>query len=153
VDKILRYKTTIDRQLYRAITELEKLQAARGARRRPVESPDVAGLTQPEVGPTDTTFFTKQSTGTDASHAGVCTSTRRPSAPKWRRASSSRARADRLGRRPVYVRGRPAGGAWTPQARRRLPTWAKRSPSCGAGSRLDRHEQPERCTNSQSDAP
>ena len=48
VDKILRYKTTIDRQLYRAITELEKLQAARGARRRPVESPDVAGLTQPE---------------------------------------------------------------------------------------------------------
>jgi hypothetical protein len=43
---------------------------------------------------------------------------------------SGAAGGDRLGRRPVYVRGRPAGGAWISQARSEfLPTWAKFTPS------------------------
>jgi hypothetical protein len=39
VDKILRYETTIDRQLYRAITELAKLQAARRRTSSPASGP------------------------------------------------------------------------------------------------------------------
>ena len=39
VAKILRYETTIDRQLYRAITELEKLQAARRRTSSPASGP------------------------------------------------------------------------------------------------------------------
>jgi hypothetical protein len=42
VDKILRYETTIDRQLYRAITELEKLQAARRRTSSPAGGPTQA---------------------------------------------------------------------------------------------------------------
>jgi hypothetical protein len=46
VDKILRYETTIERQLYRAITELEKLQAAR----RRTSSPDSGPTRAAEAG-------------------------------------------------------------------------------------------------------
>ena len=43
VANILRYETTIDRQLYRAITELEKLQAARRRTSSPDSDPTRAG--------------------------------------------------------------------------------------------------------------
>jgi hypothetical protein len=70
VDKILRYETTIERQLYRAIAELEKLQAARRPKSSPASGPTRAAYGRQRRlirSATDTTFLPNKATGTAAS--------------------------------------------------------------------------------------